>query len=618
MRRREFLSQLPVGVIAASGLVPLASARAADAAPTRSYVVTLLDRPALPADFKQFPYVDPAAPKGGTVVLAAIGSFDSFNPFIVRGTAAAEVSRVYDTLLRANADEASTAYGHLAHTIELAADHSWVAFELRPEARFHDGHPLGAEDVAWTFQTLQSQGRPFYRAYYGDVAAVSVESAARVVFHFKTDKNRELPLILGEMPVLPKHWWQGRDFSRPLTDPPLGSGPYRLGHVDMGRSVAYQRVTDYWARDLPTARGLFNFDTIRHEYFRDGTVAFEAFKAGQIDFREENIAKEWATGYDFPALRKGIVKKELLAQHLPTGMQGFAINTRRPIFKDRRVRQALDLAFDFQWCNANLFYNAYTRTNSYFSNSALACSGLPQGEELALLEPYRAQLPPELFTKPFTLPVSDGSGNNRDNLRAALALLQSAGWQVHERKLVDAAGKPFSFEILLDEPAFERVALPYVQWLAHIGVEARVRTVDPAQYQRLLDNFDYDMTVSVFPESDSPGNEQMGYWSCAAAAQEGSDNLMGVCDPAIDALVRRLIAAQTYETLKTAAHALDRVLLWNWYMVPQWYLQSVRVAFWNRFGRPGQKVRTGLEFDSWWVDQRLAEATDAARRAGID
>lgn len=617
MRRRTFLTAAPLTCVAAR-FARAETSREPAAGATRTYVITMLDKPGLPADFSNFPFVNPSAPKGGEVALAAIGTFDSFNGFIVRGTAAADLSRVYDTLLRNNADEPSTAYGHLAGSIELPADRSWVAFELRPEARFHDGKPVTAEDVVWTFETLRTSGRPFYRAYYADIDKAVAESPTRVVFRFKTNKNRELPLILGEMPVLPKHWWQGREFDKPLTDPPLGSGPYQVDRFDFGRSIAYRRVPEYWGKDLATARGLNNFEVIRTEYFRDATVAFEAFKAGQIDFREENIAKQWATGYEFPAVKRGLVKKEVLRHHLPTGMQGFAMNTRRDIFKDRRVRQAMDLAFDFEWCNANLFYNAYTRTNSYYSNSDLACSGVPQGDELKLLEPFRDKLPPEVFTTEFKLPVTDGSGNNRENLRAALKLLKEAGWEVKERKLVNESGNPFSFEILLDQPAFERVALPYVQWLSHLGIEARVRTVDPAQYQRLMDEFQFDMTVVLLSESDSPGNEQVNYWSSSSAKQPGSENLMGAVDPAVDALVAQLILAPDRASLVTIAHALDRVLLWSWYVVPHWHLQSVRVAYWDRFGRPDKPVRTGVAFDSWWVEPKLAAVTDNARRAGIE
>jgi microcin C transport system substrate-binding protein len=587
------------------------------AAPVRTYGFSLLGSPSLPPDFKAFPFVNPDAPKGGEVALSAVGTFDSFNPFIVRGTAPSDVFRVWDTLLKSNADEPETAYGLLAGVIELPADHRSVAFELRPEARFNDGTPVTAEDVVWTFNTLREKGRPFYGQYYADITSVSVEGPRRVVFHFKSDTNRELPLILGQMPVLPEHWWAGRDFDKPLTDPPLGSGAYRIGQYEFGRTLTMERVKDVWSKDLPVMRGLGNFDTRRLEYFRDPTVEMEAFKAGQIDFRIENISKQWATGYDFPAVQKGLVKKEALPHQLPTGMQGFGMNTRRPLFQDVRVRHALAMAFDFEWANANLFYGAYTRTKSYFSNSDLASSGIPEGDELALLDKYRDHLPADLFTKPFELPVTDGSGNNRDALRGALALLEQAGWKVQDQKLVDANGQQFSFEILLAQPSFERVALPYVQWLARLGIAARVRTVDPAQYERLVDTYDYDMIVVGFDETESPGNEQTGYWTCPSVKPEGGWNLMGVCDPVVDELVLQIVTAPDRQHLIVATRALDRVLLWGWYVVPQWHLQSVWVAYWDRFGHPDKPVRTGLDFDSWWVDPVKAAATDAARRHGL-
>jgi microcin C transport system substrate-binding protein len=575
--------------------------------------MSLLGAPGLPANFTHFPWVNPDAPKGGEVALGTVGTFDSFNPFIVRGRAAAAAVRVFDTLLARNADEAETAYAHLAGVIEIPADRMGVAFELRPEARFNDGSPVTAEDVVWSFNTLREKGRPNYRQYYADVTEAVVEGPRRVVFRFRTSGNQELPMILGELPVMPKHWWQGRDFDRPLTDPPLGSGPYRIGRFEFGRTVSLERVPDWWGRNLPTARGLNNFDTIRTEYFRDGTVAMEAFKAGQTDYRTENVAKDWATGYDFPAVQRGLVKKELIRHHLPTGMQGWAMNTRRALFKDPRVREAIGLAFDFQWANTNLFYDAYTRTESYFSNSDLASSGLPEGDELALLNPYRDKLPPALFTQPFTLPVTDGSGNNRDGLRRALALLREAGLQFKDRKLMDAAGHPFTFEILLAEPNFERVALPYKQWLARLGIDVTVRTVDAAQYQRRLDTYDYDMTMTVIPESDSPGNEQVGQWTCGAAGYEGGDNVMGICNPVVDALVPQVVNAPDRAHLITAVHALDRVLLWHWYLVPNWHLDYVRVAYWDKFGRPPAPVRPGVVFDSWWLDPARAAALDAAR-----
>jgi microcin C transport system substrate-binding protein len=475
---------------------------------------------------------------------------------------------------------------------------------------------MTAEDVAWTFKTLMAHGRPHYRQYWADITEVRVESPQRVTFRFKHANNRELASILGQLEVLPKHWWASRDFTKPLTEPPLGSGPWRIASFEFGRTLVMARVPDYWAANLGTARGLANFDRRRTEYFRDPTVALEAFKAGQVDFRQENIAKDWATAYDFPAFRRGLVKKEEFRHRLPTGMQGFVMNTRRDVFKDVRVRQALALVFDFEWANANLFYGAYTRSTSYFSNSPLAATGLPQGAELALLETYRAQLPPALFTQEFRLPVTDGSGNNREELRRALDLLRQAGWTIRDRKLVNAAGHPLRFEILLSNPSFERVALPYVQWLSRLGVEARVRTVDQAQFQRLSDSYDYDMMVDVFGQSESPGNEQRGFWTCDSARHEGGANSAGVCDPVIDALVETVINAPDRTGLEVATRALDRTLLWGWYVVPHWHLASIRAAYWDRFARVDIPIRSGMVFDAWWLDQARAEATDAARRAG--
>ena len=430
---------------------------------------------------------------------------------------------------------------------------------------------------------------------------------------FATADNRELPSIVGEIAVLPKNWWASRDFSAPLTEAPLGSGPYRLDRFELGRDTILRRVPDYWAKDLPTGKGLANFETMRTEYFRDATVQFQAFKSGQIDLRRENISKNWATAYDFPAVQSGQVLKDEFPHRLPTGMQAYVMNTRREIFKDRRVREALAQVFDFEWLNKNLFFNEYVRTESYFSNSDLASSGLPQGDELALLAPYRDKLPPDLFTKEFKLPVTDGSGNNREGLRRAINLFKEAGWEIKDRKLVDPNGKQMSFEILSNDPTYERIATPYAQWLTRLGIDVHVRPVDPSQYQRLMDTFDYDMTMDVIPESDFPGNEQRDYWTCAASKAEGSSNWMGVCDPIVDALVDKVIGANDVEHLRTATRALDRVLLWNWYSVPNWHLQKTWVAHWNIFGHPTAPIRTGFSFDTWWVDQKLATALNGVR-----
>jgi microcin C transport system substrate-binding protein len=614
MKRRAIVSATLAAPLVAA--LPPGRPAAAQSGSTRTHALSLLGEPRYKPGFTHFSYVNPDAPKGGEVALAAIGSFDSFNPFIVRGVAAAGISMIWMTLLRGSQDEASTEYAHLAETVEIANDGTWVAFEINPAAVWHDGRPVTAEDVSWTFATLRQHGRPFYRAYWADVTEVLVEGPRRVVFRFKDASNRELPLILGQLMVLPKHWFEGRDFTRPLLEPPLGSGPYRIESFEAGRTVAYRRVPDYWGRDLPTEKGTDNFDVMRYEYFRDATVAFEAFKAGQIDFRTENIAKEWATGYDFPARRRGLVKLDEIRHELPTGMQAFVMNIRRPLFQDRRVREALMLAFDFEWSNKNLFFDAYARTSSFFSNSELASSGLPQGEERALLERFRGRVPEEVFTQEFKLPVTDGSGNNRENLRRALGLLQQAGWTVRNQRLVNAQGQPFSFEMLLSSPSFERVALPYAQQLQRLGIEMRTRTVDTAQYQARTDNFDFDMTVDVFGQSLSPGNEQRDYWTCEKAKQEGSRNSIGVCDPVIDELVELVISAPDREQLITRTRALDRVLLWGHYLVPHWHSRTFRVAFWDKFDRPATPPRYGLGFDTWWIDREREQRLAEARRSG--
>ncbi len=614
MRRRSLLFSVPWSLAAA---LPAARWARATTPPPRTDAVSLLGPPALPSGFTAFPYVNPDAPKGGTVTLFALGSFDSFNPYIIRGTPADGLSRLWDTLLVASADESGTAYAHLAERVEISPDRATITFTLNSAAHFHDGTDVTAADVVFTFNALVNEGQPFYRAYYTAVASVAALSPRVVRFRLRSTKSRELPLILGELPVLPARFFAHRDFSRPLMDPPLGSGPYRVGTFAFARSIAYQRNRDYWAANLPTARGLYNFDVIQTEYFDDDTVAFQAFKAGSIDFRNENVSKNWATGYDFPAVRRGLVKLRRVRYHLPTGMQGFAMNTRRAVFADRRVRQAMAWAFDFQWENKNLFYGLYTRTLSYFSNSDLACSGIPQGAELALLEPYRKELPAEVFTTPFTLPITDGSGNNQRQLLAAFHMLEEAGWRLAGGRLVNQTGLPLSFEILLPDPTFERVSIPYATWLKRLGVTASVRVVDPAQYEQRMNDFDFDMTMTVFPESDTPGNEQRNYWTCAAAHTLGSQNLMGVCSPVIDVLVEKLIDASDRAALLAAAHALDRVLLWGWYIVPQYHSNYFNLAYWNRFGFPTEPVRSGYVFDAWWIDEKLAKVTDAARRAGL-
>lgn len=609
-------------------LLPMGTRAAAPV--TTSYAISILGTPALPADFAHFPYVDPHAPKGGEVRLAAVGTYDSFNPFILRGRAVgglvgawvilpggsgsgASVGHVWESLLASSSDEVATAYCHLCSTVEMAADKSWIAFNLRPQAHFSDGVPVTAEDVAWTFHTLIAKGSPAFRIQLASVASVDVEGPHRVVFHLEPGWDRQLPLLLGELPVLPEHFFKGRDFSQPLTVAPIGSGPYRVVAFELGRSVTFERDPNWWARDLPTAIGTNNFGRVRVDYYRDASVALEAFKAGQADLRAENISKNWARAYDFPAVRDGQVIKATIRHHLPTGMQGWVMNTRRKVFHDPLVRHAIAEAYDFEWANKNLFFDSYKRTLSYFDNSDLAATGLPGAKELALLDPFRAELPPELFTEPFTLPVTDGSGHNRPELMKALKLLEKAGWHVHGMKLVNDAGEQMRFTILLDDPSFERVALPYVQTLKHLGIAVDVRTVDPAQFQRLTNDFDFDMTMIVIPEGDLPGSGLADDFSCASAKEAGSNNLAGVCDPAVDALVAKVMDAPDREHLRVAARALDRVLLWRWYLVPCWGNQVFHIAYWDRFGQPGIPLRDGVDFDTWWADPAKAAAIDAAR-----
>jgi len=587
----------------------------AHADPPKRHGIAMYDDLKYPPGFQHFDYVNPDAPKGGTLRLGvAEGTFDSFNPFIIKGNPAAPgIGSVWETLLVSSADEPFSEYGLLAETVQTPPDRSWVAFELRPEARWHDGKPVTADDVIWTFETLRAKGAPTYRFYYASVDRVEKTGERGVRFVFKPGTNRELPLIVGQLPVLPKHWWAGREFDKTLLEPPLGSGPYKVGKFEAGRFVEYERVPDYWGKDLPVNRGRDNFDLQHIDYYRDATVALEAFKGGNFDFRPEASAKDWATAYDVPEVRDGRIVKETVPHHRPAGMQSFAMNLRRPLFQDRRVREALGLAFDFEWSNQALFYGQYTRTRSYFDNSELASRGLPDAAELAVLEPLRGTLPKEVFTREFRVPTTDGSGNNRENLRRAAELLKDAGWAVAGGKLTKD-GQPFSFEILLDNPQFERVVLPYAKNLEKLGIEARVRTVDTSQYRRRVDSFDFDMIVAGFPESDSPGNEQREYWGSEAAKREGSRNVIGIADPAIDSLVDALIASPDRATLVARTRALDRALLWGYYVVPNWYIGSDRIAYWNKFGKPAVVPKDGVQIDAWWIDSAKAAALPGARK----
>ena len=588
------------------------AAVSATALAAEEHALTLHGEPKYGPDFSHFDYVNPEAPKGGELKLANVqaATFDSLHPFILRGTAADGMGLVYDTLMESSLDEAFTEYGLVARSAEVGADNAYVRFRLRPEARFHDGEPVTAEDVAWTFRILREEGHPQYRAYYRDVERVEVIDRHEVVFHFANRGNAELPLILGQLPVLPEHYWAESDFSATTLEPPLGSGPYRVVEVEQGRRVVYERVADYWAADLPLKRGRHNIERISYDYYRDGTVALQALKAGEYHLRQENVARNWATAYDTPAVADGLLRLEEIPHDRPAGMQGFFFNTRRAIFADPKVREALAYAFDFEWTNDNLFYGAYKRTRSYFENSELAATGLPSDAELAVLEPFRDQLPERVFTEAYAPPSTEGSSLRR-NLRQALTLLGEAGWEVKEGALTHReSGQTMAFEILLASPSFERVVLPMQRNLERLGIAVSVRTVDPTQYQNRLQSFDFDMTVYVAPQSLSPGNEQRDFWSCETAEIEGSRNMAGVCDPVVDALIEQIIDAPSREALITRTRALDRVLQWGFYSIPNWYIDRFRVAYWDRFGRPPENPPYGLALDTWWVDPVKAARVD--------
>jgi microcin C transport system substrate-binding protein len=576
---------------------------------TKVHALTLGDAPKYGPDFKHLDYVNPDAPKGGILSTGATGTFDSLHPFIIRGSPAG-LGGLFETLTTQTEDDALSEYGLIAESMEVAPDKSWIIYNLRPEARWHDGKPITADDVMFSFNTLIAKGHPQYRYYYGDVAGVERLDERRVKFQFKHGGNRELPVIMGQLPVLPKHWWESRNFEQVLLEPPLGSGPYKLGKFEMGRSYTMERVPDYWGKDLPIHLGTDNYDQVRVTYFKDPEIQMEAFKAGTLDIRpNENSAKRWATGYEFPAVKDGRVIKETIEHKNPAGIQGFIFNIRKPMFADRKVREALIYAFDFEWSNKALFYGLYKRTRSYFQNSEMEAKGLPSPEELDILNPLKDQIPPEVFTAEYNPPVTDGSGNARDNLAKASALLDEAGWKVENGRRVKD-GRSFEFEIMVDDQPMERVALPFAQNLERIGIKATVRVVDSAQYQARSEDFDFDMTSDVWGQSLSPGNEQWEFWGSKAAQTPGSRNSIGIENPAVDKLIELIVTAQTREDLIIRCRALDRVLQWNYYLVPHFHSGTYRVAYWNKFGMPEKRPDPlyGYGSSGWWVDQ----AKDAA------
>lgn len=567
-----------------------------------------------PASFTHFDWVNPEAPKGGTLRMMAFGTFDTLNPYTFKGSSPVStgnflqygVNELNEPLMVGtgqydpSGDEPTSSYGLIAQSVEYSEDRSWVVFNLRPQARFHDGKPITAYDVAFSYRTLLKDGHPQYRTALQEVQRVDILNRHRIRFVFKRSGNPLLILRLGELPVLPQHYWKDRDFKATTFEPPLGSGPYRITRVQPGRQLVFERVKDYWGKDLPVNRGKYNFDRVEVEFYRDSDVAFEAFKAGEFDIYIEHQAKNWANGYDFPAVASGQVIKAQIPHRIPTQTQGLFMNTRRAAFADIRVREALGLLFNFEWTNRTLFSDAYDRSTSYYPNSEFSATGLPTGAEWLLLTPYRDQLPASLFTQPFSPAKTDGGGIPRETLRKALKLLAEAGWTLSDKGLLNADKQPLRFEILLVNPNLERILQPYIEDLRRLGIIAGLRTVDRAQYKQRLDRFDFDMILMTLQQTLSPGLEQWQYFHSSQAAINGSKNYAGIANPVVDVLLNKLLAAQTRDDQVAAARALDRVLLSQHYSIPNWYLNNHRLAYRNRFAMVTTPPYT-LGLRAWWL-----------------
>ncbi len=560
-------------------------------------------------DFKHFDYVNPDAPKGGKLRLGALETFDSFNPYIVKGVAVDGIGLIYASLTEQSSDEPFSEYAGLAASIEVPKDRSWIIYNLRPEAVWQDGQPVTADDVTWTFDALMKDGQPFYRSYYADITKVEALGPKRVKFTFKGTNNLELPLIIGQMPVLPKHYWtaKGRNFAETTLTPPPGNGPYRIASFTPGRTITYERVKNWWGENLPVYKGRYNFDIVTYDYYRDRDVQLESFFGGGYDFHQEYTAKSWATAYDAPAVKDGRIVKKEVPNGMPQGMQAFVYNLRRPVFQDQAVRKALDYAFDFEWSNKQFAYGAYKRSNSFFSNSEMAAPDHPpEGKVREILEDFKAGLPPSVFTERYQPPKTGGSGNNRANLRMAMKILDDAGYKVGQDGLRrdPKTGKILQFEFLTNggNAAFDRWITPFIQNLQKIGVSATFRVVDASQYVNRIINFDYDMTVTSFPESLSPGNEQREFWTSARADIPGSRNTIGLKNPVVDKLVEMIINAPTREDLVARCQALDYVLLSGNYVIPNWHIPAWRIAYWNKFGIPDKQAPYALGVaDTWWA-----------------
>jgi microcin C transport system substrate-binding protein len=618
---RRSILRATAATFAAPALGAISAATLADQVSAQTLVwkhgLSLFGQLKYPEGFKNFDYVNPAAPQGGMVRQVAFGTFDNFNTVVggVKGNIASGTELFRETLMTPALDEVSTEYGLLAEAVSHPDDHSSVTYRLNAKARWHDGKPVTVDDVIYSFDAYKKNS-PFYGAYYRHVTKVEATGEREITFAFDGPGNRELPQIVGQLPVLPKHWWEGtdqngkkRDVTQTTLELPLGSGPYRLKEFAPGRTLVYEKVDDYWGKDLNVVVGTRNFQTIRYEYFRDSTVTLEAFKGDQVDWRTENSAKNWATSYDFPAVRdKRVVLEEFPVRNVGS-MQAFAFNVRRDKFKDARVRRAFNFAFDFEEMNKQVFFGQYKRISSYFEGTELASTSLPEGKELAILETVRDKVPADLFTKPYTNPVGGNQQANRNNLRDALALFREAGYEIQNTKLVNAkTGEVFTFEFLVDDPATERFVLFYKPSLERLGMTVNVRVVDSAQYENRLRQWDFDIIVASWGESLSPGNEQRDFWSSGAADRPGSRNLVGIKNPAVDALIERVIFSKDRDDLVAATKALDRVLLWNFYVVPQWTYGKQRTARWDRFGHPENMPKYGAAAfpNVWWWDAEKA------------
>jgi microcin C transport system substrate-binding protein len=615
-RRHLLQGGAVAAMVPALGLTPgspIVPAQAQTAEPAWRHALSLFGEVKYPAGFKRFDYVNPDAPKGGTVRQISVGTFDNFNLTVagVKGSLASAVQFIYESLMTPSLDEVSTEYGSLAELVSHPEDFSFVVYRLRAQAKWHDGKPVTPEDVIFSLDSFKKH-HPQYSAYYRHVVKAEKTGERDIKFTFDAPGNRELPQIVGQLTIMPRHWWEGtdsegrkRDISATTLEKPLGSGPYRIKEFVAGRTVTLERVKEYWGRDLGFAIGRNNFDELRYEYFRDGSVALEAFKGDQVDWRTENSAKNWATAYDFPAVNDKRVLLEEFPNRSSGIMQAFAMNIRREKFRDPRVRRALNFAFDFEEMNKQIFFDQYKRISSYFDGTELASSGLPDGKELEILETVRAEVPAEVFTKAYTNPVGGNPEAVRENLREGLRLLKEAGYEVRERKLTDSrTGKQFELELLNADPSFERVMLFFKPSLERLGITVSVRTIDPTQYENRLRSWDFDIVVSSWGQSLSPGNEQREYWGSQAADMAGSRNIIGIKNPAIDKLIERVIFTKDREDLVAATKALDRVLLWNNYVVPQWNYPKVRTARWDRFGRPSELPKYGQSgFPTlWWFD----------------